>query len=365
MAPKHPKAPAGCFWKGNTLYGRTRVKGRLFRWSLETDDPKVAAARRKEGKGRLIAVKRGDAVRLLSEVIEDWSTEWLVPNKGPKTATRYLCSLGQLAPYLDGKALTEIDGKLVADIIRARRVSGVTNATIKRDLVALSSVCNYAIVQGWRDDNPVLARMRLIEEKRPPIVLPDPADVALIMKRAKGMIPDMMRLAIATGAREEELFGAEDRQIDHRQRQMTLIGKGRKGVKRMRVIDLDPFGGYDLVRALPERPAGARMLLWQGRSANLNAFSTAFCKAVNRTAAWAKKEGIPFRKFTFHHLRHLHAVQWLKDGRSIYDLQRRLGHASIKTTEDYCAFLTPEEDRVVKGLAVSPIVSPRSAASVA
>jgi hypothetical protein len=30
----------------------------------------------------------------------------------------------------------------------------VTNATIKRDLVALSSVLNFAIDQGWRDDNP-------------------------------------------------------------------------------------------------------------------------------------------------------------------------------------------------------------------
>lgn len=64
-------------------------------------------------------------------------------------------------------------------------------------------------------------------------------------------------------------------------------------------------------------------------------------------------------KFRFHDLRHLHAVNWLKDGRSIYDLQRRLGHSSIKTTEEYCRFLTPEEDRAVKGLAVSQIVSPR------
>jgi hypothetical protein len=41
-------------------------------------------------------------------------------------------------------------------------------------------------------------------------------------------------------------------------------------------------------------------------------------------------------------------VNWLKGGRSIYDLQGRLGHASIKTTEIYCTFLTEEEDRIVK-----------------
>jgi integrase/recombinase XerD len=59
---------------------------------------------------------------------------------------------------------------------------------------------------------------------------------------------------------------------------------------------------------------------------------------------------VPFRPFRFHDLRHLHAVNWLKDGRSIYVLQRRLGHASIKTTEFYCEFLTPEEDMIAKGL---------------
>jgi integrase/recombinase XerD len=47
-------------------------------------------------------------------------------------------------------------------------------------------------------------------------------------------------------------------------------------------------------------------------------------------------------------LRHLHSVEWLRSGKSIYDLQKRLGHASIKITEGYCAYLTPEEERKVK-----------------
>jgi integrase/recombinase XerD len=352
MAPKRPKAPAGCFWKGNVIYGRTRIAGRLIRWSLETDDPKVAAARRKDGKGRLIAIKRGDAVRSLHDVIEEWSSEWLIPNKGPKTAKRYLCSIGQLAPFLEGKALDDVDGKLIAEIIKARRLVGVTNATIKRDLVGLSSVFNFAIDQGWCESNPVLPRMKRVEEKHEPIVLPAEADIDLVLSRAKGMMGDMMRVAIATGAREEELFLAEPSQIDHQRRQMRLIGKGRKGVKRHRVIDLNPFGGYDLIRALPPSPRD-RVLFWHSDGRQYRGFATQFWKLTKRTEAWASKHGIPFRRFRFHDLRHLHAVNWLKAGRSIYDLQRRLGHASIKTTEEYCKFLTPEEDRVVKGLAMA------------
>ena len=60
-----------------------------------------------------------------------------------------------------------------------------------------------------------------------------------------------------------------------------------------------------------------------------------------------------FRRFRFHDLRHLHAVEWLRSGRSIYDLQQRLGHTSIQTTEGYLKFLTPEEQRVAKFGAVS------------
>ena len=45
-------------------------------------------------------------------------------------------------------------------------------------------------------------------------------------------IQDIMRVAIATGAREEELYLAAPSQVDHNRRQMTLIGKGRKGVKK-------------------------------------------------------------------------------------------------------------------------------------
>ena len=58
--------------------------------------------------------------------------------------------------------------------------------------------------------------------------------------------------------------------------------------------------------------------------------------------------GVEFRRFRFHHLRHRHAVDWLKSGRDIYSLQGRLGHTSIKTTEMYLAYLTPEEIQAAK-----------------
>lgn len=352
MGGKYPKAPAGCFWRGNTLYGRTRIKGRLLVWSLRTSNPKVATERREVAKERMIAdVFHGDAKRDFVEVLELWAVS-INKQVGVRTAQRYASSLNQMRPWLDGKGVGEIDGRLVAEIIRTRSASGVTNATIKRDLVALSSVINYAIDQGWREDNPVLPRMRRIREKREPIILPHRAHVDLVIERCPGMIAHIVQAAIATGARQDELLKARREHIDHDRRQMTLMGKGRK----LRVISLDPYGGYDLISGLPAY-ARSPQLFWHSEGRVYKNFASQFAAIVARTAVWATEVGVDFRPFRFHDLRHLHAVTWLKDGRSIYDLQNRLGHTSIKTTEAYCRYLTSEEERIAKGLA--PASSPK------
>ncbi len=52
------------------------------------------------------------------------------------------------------------------------------------------------------------------------------------------------------GARQEELLKARREHIDQGRRQMTLIGKGN----RVRVITLDPYGGYDLLAAFRLSP---------------------------------------------------------------------------------------------------------------
>ena len=65
---------------------------------------------------------------------------------GENTAKRDADSLKQVDEFLTGR-LSQFDGRLIAQIIRARLAQGAVNATIKRDLNALSSVLNYAIDQ--------------------------------------------------------------------------------------------------------------------------------------------------------------------------------------------------------------------------
>jgi integrase/recombinase XerD len=338
-ATKRRAAPPNCFWRGNTLWGRKCVKGKTIAWSLHTDDPRVAREQFAAAEKRILAdTYHGGGRRTLDEVIKAWASH-VKHTVSPKTAIRYACSLEQIGGFLDGKGLADITTQLIAEIVRQRQAKGVTVATIKRDLVALSSVMNYAMDEGWIESNPVLARLSRLKERRDPIVLPSDRDIALVLDHAPGMMADLISVARATGAREDELVHAKRDAIDHGRRQFT-IAKGKRS--KLRVIDLDPFGGYELVRGLATY-ARSPWLFWHDAGQDYKNFASNFRAVMRNCIRFAERAGIEFTPFRFHDLRHRHAVDWLKAGRSIYDLQHRMGHSSIKVTEIYLTYLTAEE----------------------
>jgi integrase/recombinase XerD len=95
------------------------------------------------------------------------------------------------------------------------------------------------------------------------------------------------------------------------------------------------------------RPPKGKRRLGDPAAGPYSQISSNFGRIVEATAAKAQKQEQDFRPFRFHDLRHVHAVNWLKSGRSIYVLQQRLGHTSVKTTEMYLAYLTPDEKQKV------------------
>jgi len=288
---------------------------------------------------------------------------------GPNTARRYAVSLRQLEPHLRSLHVDEIDSAKIAEIVGVRRDAGAGTATIRRDLTALSSVLEFAIGEGVRkeNDNPALYRLKRLKERRDPIVLPDHSLIERVMAAASPSLAPLIRVALATGCRLNELVTAERKAVDHARRQLTLRGKGNK----VRVIDLDFGGAYETVRAIPPK-LGCKWLFWheaggsrRGRrklhpgvqtvaqpySGVSGAFHTLVRRVIAQEVKAAKLAGVPapdLLPFRFHDLRHRHAVDWLQAGGSIYDLQKRLGHTSVKTTEIYLDFVPSEEERKAK-----------------
>jgi integrase/recombinase XerD len=337
MPKRRRKLPKNLYWNGKVIWARIKVKGQEHRWSLRTDDQQLAQTRFNADRKRLIAAAHyGDARTSYEDAVISWA-ENFIPERGigPATAKRYASSLRQLESRLRGRFVDEIDDDLISIITRERRMAGATPATIRRDLTALSSVLIHAGAEGWMRGNPALDRLRSIRERRDPIVLPEPADIEKVIRRAPGLFSAMIRAAWATGCRQNELATALRRNLDHDRRELTVIGKGNK----LRVINLNYGGAYDLLRHLPAH-VGSHFLFWHGKNGErYRNVSSRFAAIVREVSM----DNLEFRPFRFHDLRHLHAVEWLRAGRSIYLLSKHLGHSSIKTTEIYLNYLAPNE----------------------
>lgn len=369
------KAPRNTEWRGDILHGRVRIAGKLHRWSLRTGDvdaaPAIVAAEIERLKA--LALKTG-RVRY-EDAFAGWA-ENIADQVGPSTARRYAVSLRQMEPQLLGKFVDEIDKVLVDAIVTARRAAGVKTATIRRDLTALSSVLTYNEVAN----NPALAKLEKLTEKRDPIVLPLLPHIERVVARCPGRLADLAIAARLTGCRQDELVAAERSKLDHTHRQLTVRGKGNK----TRTIQLSA-AAYQHLTGLPTH-IRCKLLFWHGDGEPYRNVSSRFSFLVRDVfvAAYEAAHGVTlprepeafavalrgllrdqdrrdwqdigFRTFRFHDLRHWFAVDYLKTRQgTVYDLQQHLGHESVKTTEIYLKFLTAEEKRAAMyGVTVMP-----------
>lgn len=282
----------------------------------------------------------------------DW-TEHISKHVAPKTAIRYDCSIRQVESFFAHLHIDEIERSHIMDM-RKDRQAKVSNATVRRDLQALSSLLEFAEFNGWRQGNPAALVLKRTKERRNPILLPTEADYEFMQSRLSPTMAALMVAGRATGARIGELTGISRTDLNAKASTLTVIGKGNK--RRTVAIDAEA------VRVLSSLPASIktkRLFHFDGEDAGNASFI--FSKATKAAQKAAQKQKREFTGFRFHDLRHWFAVEWLKAGRSIYDLQQHLGHSSVSTTEIYLEFLTVEEKERVKRPAETALANTASA----
>jgi integrase len=119
---------------------------------------------------------------------------------------------------------------------------------------------------------------------------------------------------------------------------LTIRCKGNE----IRTIALSD-AAWKIISAIPTHLTG-KWLFWHGNGEQYQNVSARFHELVESAQKSAQKEMREFRSFTFHHLRHYYAVEYLKNGGNIYTLQKHLNHKSITTT--VAALAAPGTPRV-------------------
>ena len=338
--------PENCYARGSWWWTRFTVAGSEYREPLRIPvrgktEERQAEKRAAERKAAVVAeVRYGVAAPVTwAAAVIGWHQEAVAADLRDSTIKRYLVSIKQLKPMLDPLDVQEIDAAFIRKAVAVRRRHGATNATIRRDLTAISQVLAHAKRQGWRTDNPALDYDRAsVKERREPIALPIADEIEAVRARCPARFGDMIAFALATGMREEEIASLQHSRID-KARGVAMIYKA-KG-RRARAVPLSP----DALAVIAKQPQylGSDFVFWHGAGARFHNIASNFGRARRKAAQNAAHEKRAFVGFRFHDLRHMFAVEYLRHGGSIYALQQILGHSTIKTTEGYLDYLTPAE----------------------
>lgn len=336
------------YQRNGVYWGYFRCAGRRYRRSLRT----IHAA---EAKERFEAwrqeIERRDRFGLVQaptymEALLRWRKEVLPKAVKPAVQKRYESSMRQLDPHLRSLRVDEISKRVIGQVISSRSNAGATNATIRRDLTALSRLLSACVAWGWIEENHARFFDRsIIRERRPPIRPPHRDDVARVIAAAPPGMAAVLQLLDQTGMRENEAVTLERGSIDWRARQITLL---ETKTNRPRTLPWRTPAG-DAGHVLADLAGGSGFLFLSESGQPYRNFSSNFGRVITAVAKSEKEAGRSFRRFRVHDLRHGFAIRWLKAGGSIYDLSRHLGHTSVKTTEIYLGHLTGDEQHRARG----------------
>lgn len=328
--------------RGKVWWARMQISGHDIRKSLGTEKRSEALIRLAAWLAKLNgSANDGHPRALWQEAVVYYTTAILPGQVKPSTAERYLVSLRQVGPFLSDTYVDDIDEPVIGDLIQKRRLDEITNATIRRDLTAISNVLRAAKINKWVRKNLFDDfDYDLIPEKREPITLPTDTDVDAAIASVPPMMGHMMRLAEKSGMRENEIVTLERSQRTMSVRSTPQIRLTKTKTSRPRVIPLTGpiLAEADAVLAGVPKSINSSYFFWHGEGLPYRNFASNYAQ---------QKLDHKFT-FRFHDLRHKFAVDYLRRGGNIYDLQRILGHSSIKTTELYLEHLDPIERRVAE-----------------
>jgi integrase len=297
-------------------------------------------------KGTYVPDKK---VPLFSEVAKDW-IEYKRPKLRESTWEVYEGHVRNHFHDLEGLKVNRITIAVIEKYITVRQVAGMNLGTLRKILVTLGQILNYAVRHKYLDHNP----LREAERPRGQAQLQDdseacqalriltPAQInAFLVKVDEPKYRTLFMLAVFSGARQGELLGLRWGDVDWDNCQLAIqrtFNNGRlftpKTQTSKRKIDLGPTVIKELKKWRLACPKNDLDLVFPNEAGNhinnKNMLRRNFRPAL-------KAAGCP--SIRFHDLRHTYASLLIAQGENIKYIQNQLGHASPSITLNVYAHL--------------------------
>ena len=242
---------------------------------------------------------------------------FLARSRSPHTARAYQAALSSLDAFtaLQGIAPLELDAALADDWINEMKAQGRAPATVRLVVSGASAFWTWLERRHPELRNPFRGtRERPARKATRPLAVPSAEEVKTILTKADPVLRAAVSIMAAIGLRVGALPGLS---IHGERFTTTTKGKEQSGQVPLGVRK-------DIERAgLPLRAPFAGLTADQ--------LAHRFAYLVKKLHAAGKLSA----RYSVHDLRHHFAVRLYGEGHDIYQLELRLGHASIQVTESY------------------------------
>ena len=322
---------AAVYKRGSVWWVRFRLNGVHVRRSAKTTKKVEAQAYLHRLVEEHSQAARGEVLsrHLLNEAIARFFEEASLKAGTLEGYGSHSRTIGRLLGHLH---LDEMTRRVLADFVATRKRTGVTDATIRRDLAVLGSVCSMAVRWGWIETSPISTfNKRALKVSRPRVRFLSREEFSRLHEAASAELKSILVLSVETGLRKEELLGLTVAGIDLRRRELHL-----------------EHTKTDTPRRVPLSPAALSTIrdILEQRSRPRSAYL--FCKSDGTRIGNPRKafEGACARAgiedFRFHDLRHTFASWWVQQGGDLYRLSRILGHSSLLMSSRYAHLRTDD-----------------------
>lgn len=262
--------------------------------------------------------------------------------KSPKTIESYSGNLKRFAEFCEVNKLIEVAPVHIRFYL-ADRARTTSSHTTHQAFRVLRTFFRWCIKEGFLDESPLInIKAPKVSNKVIPTFSNEEIKKMLSFCKQQTFLGErnhaMVLCLLDTGMRASELIGLKLADVDFQAGIMRVRGKGDKErLIRLGNISRQALWKYMLIRDIkaPENEDA----LWL--SEEMKPFTkNGLFLVIRRLGKRARIEGVRCSPHTF---RHTFAVDFLRNGGNVFDLQTLLGHSSLEMVKRYSQSLNTED----------------------